>query len=249
MGRGAGVERVIRIRPRRETGEAPRRGPSHGAESDDAHRRTVELPPRPVPLVGKGPSRNTCPWRRSRSAGMIQRVAARVSATAISATPSALRPGAFSTGMPRAVAAAMSTLLGSPRQEPMAISPASMISSPITKSDSTIRMVAPVSRTRSASFGPSQMRSGTWSIQGSDTMSTTLARRSRPAPPIGAVTNATGRSLAIRRSPVCGPTPSPVGRVNLGVADVRVSSLHVDDVVLIGSARGRSAERSERRVT
>ncbi len=36
-----------------------------------------------------------------------------------SATASALRPGARSTGMPRAVAAATSTLLGSPRHEPI----------------------------------------------------------------------------------------------------------------------------------
>ena len=48
------------------------------------------------------------------------RLTANSSATVISATASALRPGARSTGMPAAVAPATSTLVGSPRVEPMA---------------------------------------------------------------------------------------------------------------------------------
>ena len=49
----------------------------------------------------------------------MKRFAANSSAIVSSATASALRPGARSTGIPALVAASMSTLLGSPRHEPM----------------------------------------------------------------------------------------------------------------------------------
>src|SRR5437667_17609 len=71
------------------------------------------------------PSLNVWPSRTSASARTTPRFTANSSATASSATASALRPGARRTGMPWAVAPGMSTLLGSPRQEPIASRPRS----------------------------------------------------------------------------------------------------------------------------
>ena len=71
-------------------------------------------------------------------------------ATASSATPSALRPGARSTGMPRSVAPGRSTLVGSPRVEPMATRGRSN-TGPAQRSASQISTVAPSAAARSAS--------------------------------------------------------------------------------------------------
>ena len=105
------------------------------------------------------PSRNTSPARTSRSAGTTRRVTASSSASVISATASALRPGVCSTGIPRAVAPAMSTLVGSPRVEPITRRGRSS-TGPLTKSASHTSTVAPSASTRSASAAPSQIRSG-----------------------------------------------------------------------------------------
>ena len=51
----------------------------------------------------------------------MKRLTANISAIVSSATASALRPGARSTGIPALVAASMSTLLGSPRHEPISL--------------------------------------------------------------------------------------------------------------------------------
>ena len=67
-----------------------------------------------------------------------------------SATASALRPGARRTGTPASVAAATSTLVGSPRQLHTATSGCSN-SGPAQRSLSTTTMVAPSAATRSAS--------------------------------------------------------------------------------------------------
>ena len=66
-----------------------------------------------------------------------------------SATASALRPGARSTGIPRAVALGMSTFVGSPRHDPIARSGSSS-TGPFTLSLSTISRSAPSATTRSA---------------------------------------------------------------------------------------------------
>src|SRR4051812_1645713 len=116
-----------------------------------------------------------------------------MSAIVSSATPSALRPGARSTGIPAAVAPATSTLLGSPRHEPIATSGTSN-TGPFTESDSTMRMSAPSSTRRAASFSPFRSRSGTCSIQGSYTTSASEFSVSQPSPRKGAVTNALCRS-------------------------------------------------------
>ena len=77
-------------------------------------------------------------------------MAASSSATAISATASALRAGVFSTGMPAAVAPPMSTLLGSPRVEAIARKPRSN-TGPRTESLSTTTTSAASAAIRSAS--------------------------------------------------------------------------------------------------
>ena len=74
----------------------------------------------------------------------MKRFTANSSAIVISATASALRPGARSTGIPALVAASTSTLLGSPRHEPISCSGRSN-TGPFTESDSTMRMSAPSS--------------------------------------------------------------------------------------------------------
>ena len=68
----------------------------------------------------------------------------------ISATASALRPGARTTGIPLAVAPGMSTLVGSPRHEPIAMRGRSR-TGPFTLSLSTISRFAPSASMRAAS--------------------------------------------------------------------------------------------------
>ena len=96
------------------------------------------------------PSRHTWPSRTSMSARTIPRLTAKSSPMVISATASALRPGARSTGIPRAVAPGMSTLVGSPRHDPIARSGRSR-TGPFTLSLSTTRRSAPSATMRSAS--------------------------------------------------------------------------------------------------
>jgi hypothetical protein len=77
-------------------------------------------------------------------------VTAKSSAIAISATASALRPGVYSTGIPAAVAPAMSTLFGSPRVEATARNGRSY-TGPLTESLSTTSTSACSAAARSAS--------------------------------------------------------------------------------------------------
>src|SRR5579885_3395639 len=139
------------------------------------------------------PSRYTWPSRTSASAKTTCRLSANSSATAISATASALRPGALMIGMPLAVAAARSTLLGSPRVEAIALSGRSN-TGPLTRSTSTMSTSARSSAARAASCSSFQMRSGVWSSHGSWTTSSRRRSFSSPGPRSGEVTRARGRA-------------------------------------------------------
>ena len=180
--RGVGV-RTGRRRSRASRG--PRSATSarapDGTEADDAGGAPRDLP-RAVALVG---DRAVAVHLALAHIGVgghdacgSPRTAAR---RVISATASALRPGARSTGMPLAVAVSMSTLLGSPRHEPMASSGRSS-TGPLTESDSTMRRSAPSAVTISASCSPLRSRIGWWSIHGSITTSAMPRSVSSPSP-------------------------------------------------------------------
>src|SRR5262245_2064810 len=141
------------------------------------------------------PSRYTSPSRTSRSAATRPRVAARSRPTVSSATASALRPGARSTGIPAAVAPGTSTLVGSPRVAPMASSGRSR-TGPAHRSASQISTVALTSVARAASCSAEYSRSGWWSIHGSSTTSPRARKASRPGPRSGAVARMTRSATA-----------------------------------------------------
>ena len=114
-----GVVRVVRRAP---SCRGPRAATSWRARPRRA-RRCRRCGPRAATRgsAGRGSCRPRRPRPRARRdrPGTSQRFTANSSAIVISATASALRPGARSTGMPALVAASTSTLLGSPRHEPM----------------------------------------------------------------------------------------------------------------------------------
>ena len=117
------------------------------------------------------------------------------SAIVISATASALRPGARSTGIPALVAASMSTLLGSPRHEPMQherqVEHRALHRVGLDDEDvgALLARCGPRASRRCSS------RSGTCSIHGSYTTSANALSVSQPSPRNGAVTSALCRSV------------------------------------------------------
>src|SRR5262245_45663609 len=165
------------------------------------------------------PPRYTSPSRTSRSAATRPREAASSRPTVSSATASALRPGARSTGIPAAVAAGTSTLVGSPRVAPMASSGRSR-TGPAHRSASQISTVAPTSAARAANAAAEYSLRGWWSIHGSSTTSPRARKASRPGPRSGAVARMT-------RSATAAEILTAGGKLDLG------RSLGHDRVVLV----------------
>ena len=108
---GLVVVRVVGDDRDAESSQPPSQRPADGAETHQAGRLSGDLTAA-EPLVGDRSVAKHLAGATSASAGSRWRVAANSSATAISATASALRPGVCRTGIPAAVAPAISTLLG-----------------------------------------------------------------------------------------------------------------------------------------
>ena len=141
-------------------------GPADGAEPDEPGGPAGELP-RPEALVGdrcrRGRPRRLARRGRPRRRGGWRRTAGRRSSRR---RRRRCGRACAAPGCPCAVAPARRRWSGSPRVEPITRSGRSRIS-PCTKSASQTRTVAPSSSTSLGQLGPSQMRSGLWSIHGS----------------------------------------------------------------------------------
>ena len=170
--RGLVVVGVVRDHAHAEALEPPASSARPTAPRPDDARRCARRAATPG-SAGRGWCRRgrSVPRARRRRRRASPRFTANRSATVISATASALRPGARSTGMP--------LLGGGGRRRRWWGRPGTSrwrrsgrsSTGPFTESDSTTRRSAPSASMRAARSSALYMRSGCWSIHGSSTTS------------------------------------------------------------------------------